>query len=125
MFKALVRVAIAFAVVWMLVPHGAAIEFARPGFATVAHHFGWLHSPADFGSPAAVDQSPSASVPTVARDCAAAVTPKRHGGQTSQHSVSAADGSAAAPACPDRGERRLRAPSGKVKSAIPSESATN
>jgi len=105
MFKALFRVAIAFAVVWMLVPHGAAIEFARPGFAAVAHHFGWLHTPADFK---AHDTSLSASVPTAAHDCASPAAAKRHGlnGQKSQHIASATDSSAAAPACPDRGDRR-------------------
>jgi hypothetical protein len=94
MFKALFRVAIAFAVVWMLVPHGAAVEFSRPGFAAVAHHFGWLHTPADFQRPVTLKQSPSAKGPSAARACA--VAPKRHG----------AKGSAATPACPGQGAQR-------------------
>jgi hypothetical protein len=79
----------------MLVPHGAAIEFARPGFAAVAHHFGWLHTPADFK---AHDPSPSASSTasqsSAARNCAAAVASKRHGPNRP------------APACPDHGGRQ-------------------
>lgn len=105
MFKAIFRVAIAFAVVWMLVPHGAAVEFARPGFAAVAHHFGWLHTPADFKAP---DTSPSANQSSAARDCASPVVPKRYdrNGQKSQHSASATDGSVSASVCPDHGGRQ-------------------
>jgi hypothetical protein len=96
MFKALFRVAIAFAVVWMLVPHGAAVEFSRPGFAAVAHHFGWLHTPADFQRPGTLNQSPSAKGPSAARDCASVAAPKRHGAKRS----------AAAPECPGQGARQ-------------------
>ncbi len=63
MFKALFRLAIVFAVVWMVVPHATLLAFARPGFAAVAHHFGWVLTPAND--------------PTAARDCAAAAAPKR------------------------------------------------
>lgn len=98
MFKIIIRVALAFAVVWMLVPHGADIGAARPGFAAVAHYFGWSRPSTDGDGrrPLASDNRPSAGVASAVQDCATTAAPKRHG----------LKGSAARPPCPDREERR-------------------
>ncbi|GAA0561639.1 hypothetical protein GCM10008942_07580 [Rhizomicrobium electricum] len=45
MFKLIFRVALAFAAVWMLAPHGSDPGLAQRGYATVQQYMGWQDTP--------------------------------------------------------------------------------
>lgn len=45
MFKLIFRVALAFAVVWMLVPHGSDPGLAQRGYASAKQYMGWQDTP--------------------------------------------------------------------------------
>jgi hypothetical protein len=103
MFKLIFRVAVAFAVVWMLAPHGPGIAFVRPGLTAAMHYFGWQHTPGDVDRrpEVALNRSASAGVPSAAHDCVTPAAPQRRG----------PNGSVSAPACPD--------PAGRQSTAAP------
>jgi hypothetical protein len=71
MFKMIFRVAIAFAVVWMLAFHGSDFGFSQSRFAAVKHYFGWLDTQADHACrpTAEINKNRSARLPPVAPAC--------------------------------------------------------
>ena len=97
MFKMIFRVAIAFAVVWMLVPHGNDVGLLRPGFNFAREYFGWPHTDGDGKALPllAFVKNASASVSAKAPDCVSPAAVKRRGPNRS----------ASAPPCPVHAKR--------------------
>ena len=97
MFKMIFRVAIAFAVVWMLVPHGDSVGLLRPGFNFARTYFGWPHTDGDVKTLPllALVKSAGVGLSGPARDCVSPAAVKTRGPNRS----------AAAPPCPVHAKR--------------------